>query len=985
MSDRFANVYWSSDCKTGIDNLCLQSNKSISQVHELRQLVFSYMNYYHANSQYLHSLAVETGNGNSFRVDEARGRDRSRIPSKLAQNHVYEGRTESQSDSHFHNVKALDTPPVPPKDSKTTSNGFPNSRVSMETPFNMYLEDLTREAQTLFNLATAIDRNVLEDINMFIKSYEPYIRSTVDRLGGLFGEYESVYSEVETIKLNYDEYNRLKEFADNEARNKQLTIEEDEENVEENDEGEGDGDGDGSNNNNNIEKTQPQHMQHNSDNESDNESFAEDNNDLDFDFPLLIGSVKVKSQDELSAFLNIMVSKVPTSKRTFLLPGHNPETFTSEDMCKVIIEKRPFRFNPTRLNLERFGQGLLDLNLIQGTGLIKPRKFKSEGMWFEWSDLSIYISEYSEPQQPSNTSSNKSSSSNTPNTTPNTKSKNKLLFDENTTKQMATTTSKKFNHMFKSMKLSIMNTDYNEKLKNLEHEYNEKYYDLHELRYLINTEIIDNGEKLENFEKSKIRLVYNSLTKLLEIIYNFSLTSTTRLHKFASSLITEINNPHHYDNDFNHILNTFTTGIYSPSLLSPKNLTNHQYNTAQANNNFQNLKLQFNLYKDIPLQLQMSQINKDNILSFTSLPLFVYQLIRSIEEMSHDVEESDTPWINPIDHQRHWSLKERIINQIKDLEFDDISVDNELLIQQNIIESVINLLKKESLPDLVNYTKNWLLEIGDSLIPCLVYDSIVCVYKRDESDEKGDDKKDDNSHTSKELVKILSSIPRSNLATLLFLIEHISEAFSLNQIPSFGLSDELPTELKATQDIEQLENVTKQLNSMESIGAIPFIHLIMRPSPIKTATGLKPPIDIYNRLLKHLLHIEVRSELFINLVNNEKNYISKKESEKNNLGLQKLPIPPSPKKPNTTPLSMPKSPRPTTAENFTLRPFRTKVTPMTSPNNSPNNLAKERFEQRLGTPEQKPRERSSSGRERSISGNGSFLAPGIDIEFGEKN
>lgn len=94
-----------------------------------------------------------------------------------------------------------------------------------------------------------------------------------------------------------------------------------------------------------------------------------------------------------------------------------------------------------------------------------------------------------------------------------------------------------------------------------------------------------------------------------------------------------------------------------------------------------------------------------------------------------------------------------------------------------MIESIIELLTKEDIPTLINFFKNWLLEIADSLIPCLVYDSLIHIYK--ENDDTT------TKSTITEVIKVLSTIPRSNISSLLFILEHISIVFSLSQIPSF--------------------------------------------------------------------------------------------------------------------------------------------------------------------------------------------------------
>lgn len=895
----FGNLFWSPDYKTGIDKLNKQSVSSLKQLHDLRQLVFNYMNYYHANSQFMNKLAMETSDSSFSNHDDFKS-DRGSPSRKL-----YQRRTISLS---FR--KPEETPDIKP-----------NDIITVDVPIAEYVKDITGEANTLLSLASTIDREVLENINDFIKSHEPFVRQTLDHLDELLNDYVVTFADVEKLKVDYSECRRLKEFSDNEKVNEKDVKVKDEDVEKDSD---------------SIETSDVSiHINQNSDDEVEQ---SED----EFDFPIFIGPVKIKTQKELSLFLNDAIRIVDTVKRSFPLPGHKNEVFSSDELCQFLIHKRPFRLNPTRLNLERFGQSLLDLKLITGSNLIATRKFKSEGVWFEWTDLAIYISDFG-----SKDPSPVSSSTSTP--------KKLQIIDEQTAKQvneMANQTSKKFNDMFKNMKLSIMHTNYEEKLMALEDQYNEKFYDLHELKYLIDSELTEKSGKLEVFEKLKFELIYRSLSKLSEIVYNYSLQSTSRLHNFASSMVKQCQNPENIENDMKELMSKYSSGIFTPSILSPESFAKKQYSTAQSNNNFQNIKFQFNLYKDIPLQLKLSETDKnDELLSFKSLPFFIYQLIRLIESMNDSHKVRDL-WKLPLDHQQYWKTKEKIINLLKDIN-EENKVGSENFIQQTIIEKLIDSLSKESLNSLVNLMKNWLLEISDSLIPCVVYDSIIHLY------ENGDSKT--------ELVKILSSIPRSNLSSLLFLLEHISVEFSLSQIPCYGLGDEFPSELKIDDDESVLQQTSETLNSMGSIGSVPFTHLIFRPSPLKVSQGFKPPINHYNQLLHDLLNIDTRCTLFNNLIASEQNYITKKKQEQMNLGLQKKLPPPSPRRPASDSIDLPKSPMPLPpSDSFSLRPFHTKNTPVPSPSASPRNLSRELFDAKMN------RERSSSG---------SFLAPGIDIEF----
>lgn len=128
------------------------------------------------------------------------------------------------------------------------------------------------------------------------------------------------------------------------------------------------------------------------------------------------------------------------------------------------------------------------------------------------------------------------------------------------------------------------------------------------------------------------------------------------------------------------------------------------------------------------------------------------------------------------------------MNKIAVFGITDRSSLNEVKVEENIIDSVLSVLKDQSVDAVVNFIKNWLLEISDSLIPCVVYDSITSVYKLGTND---------TTKRIKELERILGSIPRSNLASLIFILEHIAMSFDLTTITSYELSDELQEDLES--------------------------------------------------------------------------------------------------------------------------------------------------------------------------------------------
>jgi len=175
---------------------------------------------------------------------------------------------------------------------------------------------------------------------------------------------------------------------------------------------------------------------------------------------------------------------------------------------------------------------------------------------------------------------------------------------------------------------------------------------------------------------------------------------------------------------------------------------------------------------------------------------------------------------------------------------------------------------------------------------------------------------------------------------------------------------------------------------MEMIGSIPFLHLILRPSSVKHSSGFKPPLKTYNTILVDLLDIDVRSKLLNNLIEHEKNYLSKKENEKKALNIQVKKIAQHPKAEPLTSKNivntLPKTPNSLNGgDSFTLRPFRTKPTPNPSPSNSPMHTPHNSLHTGGGELKVNKRREKIVNDDTNLarSSSASFLAPNIDIEF----
>lgn len=910
---RFANVYWSPDYRTSIERLTKQLVRSLGQLHELRKLIFHHIKYHHANGEFLaefaHSSYDKDSNFRSFKeLNEAK--------------HV----------SRLRNISEL-TP----------------EEFDLKYVFTKFVERTATELHSQLALASEIDGAVLDKLTEFIKHHEPQINLILSRFEELFQDYETSYEKIENLKLEYDTLLRLAEFkideiADDEKSGVDTTNDEMPDVREPS-----------------IEPTRPLEISlppppsTDSANQSFDEIDIKKSDDFGFTFPLTIASgLHFENLEELADFLTALTRSIEVTKRKIPIPGRTNELFSSVQICDHFTKERPRGFNPTRSNLEKLGQNLMNLKIIVGTSFF-AKKFTSDAMWFEWSEKVMRVVQ----GKPVSTET-------APVSLPSQMTKTRLDDTQKFVNDMAASTSKTFNGMFKSMKTSLMRPKHGEDgIRIVEANYNEAYEELQRSKHLLDMEIYDKSQYFEHFEKLKIEVIFQSLTKLLEVIYKHSLQSTTSMHDFTLRFIEEYNKQENYNREFHNTIKNFSSGIYFPSFIAPDYLTRDNVSISQLNTNFQNIKLGFNLYKDIPLQLKVSDLVPpiaSHPLNVRSIPIFLYEIVNHLNNLDTDIQSY---WFAPIKHQEYWLVKYEIINMVQEfVPQDGLNVHDHNAVESAIILKVISVLKDKDASKIVNFLKNWLLEISDSIIPSTVYDSLINIYKRGNNSE---------TDTTLEIDRVLRTIPRSNLSSVIHILEHISKIFDLNSVQT-GTKEDL------------VEGIIRKLNLMDAIGTVPFVHLILRPSVVKNATGFKPPTVEYDAILSDLANIDVRSNLKSSLIESETKFLEKQEQKSKNLGLAKKHALPAivtrttaekpdveitPDTPRTPPriVSAPKakSPNPNLgADNFELRPFRTGTTPRPSPSSSPVHQKKKSMDLNLMP--------------RSPSGN-NFLVPKVEIKF----
>ncbi|EDK38534.2 hypothetical protein PGUG_02632 [Meyerozyma guilliermondii ATCC 6260] len=838
----FANSYWSADYRSGIKALTVQSQQSLRQLHELRDFVARYTTHLRSNSVSQERFAdVIGGIGAPFETPTGSIGSRSVSGRVFSGTRVSQGSFseknyisnnseayESEDDNKTFSKLEYDNKRTPSHSRTSSTNKSPP--ITIATATETYRNDFLAESRCLEILAAALDRQVLEEINSFIRVYEPVVRAAIETFEQLYDEQNQLSVSVEKLRIDYNEARRKSELGKEAPKANTVVVQEA------------------------------------SDDEAENSESSPS--------PQLIASgtyLSKLSPQKLSSLVEDMIESIPSSKRSFPLPGHSNTVISSESLCAWLTKNRPCALNPTMRELEHFGQELVDAKLLVGT-FLGAKKFRSKGMWFEWSDLAHYVAGDSQPS-----------------TAPS--ADNKRWLD----------TTKRFNSLVVNMS-TMLGGNIDQAESQVQQRYDETYIQLQRTRHRLIEEFNHKAQTLERFEKLRIELIYQSLTRMSEAVYNSSLASSKRLHELATTFISSINKPQNYQAEFELLESNNSTGIFFPSVVAGSDPHRTTYNY------FQNIKHQFNLYKDIPLQIPV----EGDLLSFASLPLFLYRTTSIIEEK--DDGTAKDLWHAPLDHHSYWQLKEKILSLISQYDKPDMTLDANAS-DRSVMEPILLVLESSSLANVINFVKNWLMEISDSVIPFMVYDGLVSSY----------------THERNDTLRILLTIPRSNLSSLVHLLEHICCVFGLSQIPNYSFSDTVDRDLVAPNDEDKIKQVSSTLNDMSAIGAVPFVHIILRPSLSKASSGFKPPIDIYQRLLSDLLDVDLRVQLFESLVESEKKYRTKKENTR--LGLKKNR--------NLTPprdeLRLPelKSPHPVAADNFTLRPFRTGTTPIPSPVSSP--------------------------------------------------
>lgn len=576
-----------------------------------------------------------------------------------------------------------------------------------------------------------------------------------------------------------------------------------------------------------------------------------------FKFPIVIGTTIFRSIKELKVFMIRMTGEVPIKRRLIPLPGINNEYFGSESFFRWVKGNR--ENEDSRRKIEKFGQDLIKLGLVSNWNKLAQNKFVSDEGYYEFTDLARYIAKFDENKipvlevSPSEESSEIKSKSGV---FDGLKNRFKHTLDINTLKDNAKVAKEKY--------LAAVSKSYIEKEK-------------------LESSIISVSRRAEVYEANRLKLIY-FLTK----IFNETVLDENEKQIHAFQTIAEAST---YDDD------TFNYELLKRSI---SNKSGWYWPKSDVKfSSYGNSKTQFNaeIFGNDLLNQYRDPSNND--LKTKSVPLFLKNIIEGLNGLEL-VEDS---WIKDIDILKATEMKRSILLSIPEYEKEynpeEIDIDINNFVSSKITSEIFH---KYSTNEVVGFLKLWLLELPDSLIPFTAYDQLKTCYS-------------ENSDDYESKLKILGSIPRQNLASLLLLAEHLSSSVS---------------------KIEQLVKNEK----------VPLFHLFIRPSPKNLHANLDD-IVVFKPLCEDLLNNNYQNSLHKKLEELEEIHTERERRAEESL--QRLKQAP---KELTPPQTIPKSTSNNSLTVDGLRPFKT-ISPVPSPVSSPK-VGRSRTNSNLFSPLRRP-------------------------------
>lgn len=589
-----------------------------------------------------------------------------------------------------------------------------------------------------------------------------------------------------------------------------------------------------------------------------------------FKFPLQIGSTVFQNISELKDFMALLIQEIPIKRRLIPIPGINNEYFSSENFFTWVKSNR--ENEDSRRKIEKFGQDLIALGLLSNWNKLAANKFASDEGYYEFTDLARYISN----------------------------------FDENKVPKLEVTPSPKVQEprlpaasVFDGLRNRFRSSDdiviLKQNLKEAKQKYLEAVDKSYGERKNLETLIQTVSRKAEVFETNRIKLLSHSNNLFNDLV--------VEEHEKQLQVSRNVREESVFNDDtlsyelIKRSINT-DSGWYWPK-------SEARFSTYGRSKTSSNVELfghdLLNQYRD----------PNDKDPTTKSIPLFLKDIIHHLDT----TENVGEAWLDEIDISKVSEIKRSILLAIPDYEqqfnLEDFDIDIDHYFTTKIVSDIFS---KYTSKDIVGFLKLWLLELPDSVIPFTAFDQLKTSYLEEQDD------------SSK--VKILGSIPRQNLASLLFIAEHLS---------------------KQIKDVDQLI-----LNER-----VPLHHLLLRPSPKLTSVNVED-ITIFKKLCHDLLKKDFQDLLRTKLAELEETHLEREKRAEDSL--QRLKQQPKELSPP------PKLDKSESINNSLtvdgLRPFKTK-SPLNSPMTSPK-VGRSRTNSNLFSPLRRP---SDSLHRRTLSKN----------------
>lgn len=587
-----------------------------------------------------------------------------------------------------------------------------------------------------------------------------------------------------------------------------------------------------------------------------------------FQFPLQIGSTVFQDINELKNFMSLLINEIPVKRRLIPIPGMNNEYFSSENFFTWV--KSNFENEDSRRKIEKFGQDLINLGLLSNWNKLTANKFASDEGYYEFTDLARYISKFDENKIP------------------------KVEVTPSAQESKAPATS-----VFDGLRNKFRSTDdiviLKQNLKEAKQKYLEAVDKSYGERKTLESLIQSVSRKAEIFETNRVKIITESNNLFSEIVVDEHKSELAAAKDVSDEMI--VNDDTLKFELLQRSINN-NAGWYWPR--SEARFSNYGRSKTTSNVELFGHDL-LNQYRD----------PNDTDPVTKSVPLFLKKMIQYLDS----TENNEESWSNEIDIAKVTEIKRFILRAIPDFEEQFNPEDSDIDIDHHVTtKAVSELVSKYSTNAIVGVLKLWLLELPDSIIPFTAFDQLRTCYLEGEDD------------SSK--IKVLGSIPRQNLASLLFISQYLSKNVS---------------------------NVNQLINNER----VPLHHLLVRPSPKLTNVNVED-IIIFKSFCHDLLKNEFQNLLSAKLAELEEIHLQReKRAEESLQRLKQQPkeLSPPPKLTNSGSVN-----NSLTVDG--LRPFKTK-SPLTSPMSSPK-VGRSRTNSNLFSPLRRP---SDSLHKRTLSKN----------------